>query len=212
MDKKVGIMGGTFNPIHLGHLIIAETAREAFHLDEILFIPTGQPYMKDSSDVLDRKTRVVMTGIAIEDNPFFVLSTIEADKEGNSYSCETITDLKKENPDVDYYFIIGADTLFNMETWKKPEQIFKETTVLVSCRKGQNTNELKNQMKYLANKYECVIKMLPLRNVDISSSDIRNRIKMNQSVRYMLHDNVHAYIKQNKLYTKNPIKTGDNDD
>ena len=107
--KKVGIMGGTFNPIHLGHLIIAEEAFEAYDLDEVLFVPSGISYMKDPSEVLDAKKRVHMTGLAIEDNPHFALSTIEIDRDGNSYSYETLETLRKQNPNTEYYFLVGAD-------------------------------------------------------------------------------------------------------
>ena len=103
--KRVGIMGGTFNPIHLGHLILAENAYEELELDEVLFVPSGNPYMKEYGDVLDAKTRIDLVGEAIEDNCHFALSRIEVDRGGNSYSYETIAALKAENPDTEYFFI-----------------------------------------------------------------------------------------------------------
>ena len=134
--KKVGIMGGTFNPIHLGHLIIAEEAFEAYNLDEVLFVPSGISYMKDPLEVLDAKKRVHMTGLAIEDNPHFALSTIEIDRDGNSYSYETLETLRKQNPNTEYYFLVGADTLFALETWKHPEILLPSCTILVAVRNG----------------------------------------------------------------------------
>ena len=124
--KRVGIMGGTFNPIHLGHLIVAENAYEELKLDEVLFIPSGTPYMKDTAEVLAPKIRISLVGEAIDDNPHFALSTIEVDREGNSYSYETIEALKKANPDTEYFFLVGADSLFAMEEWMHPERIFAE--------------------------------------------------------------------------------------
>ena len=122
--KKVGIMGGTFDPIHNGHLVIAQAALDTMNLDEVLFIPSGTPYLKDLTTVLSKKERVSMTGLAIEDNPGFALSTIEIDREGNSYSYETLEELKKQNPDVEYYFILGADSLLYLEKWKLANFIY----------------------------------------------------------------------------------------
>lgn len=130
--KRVGIMGGTFDPIHLGHLIMAENAYEAFELDEILFVPTGVSYLK--SNVLDAKTRISMIGEAISDNPHFALSTIEVERDGYSYSYETIKELQDANPNTDYFFIVGADSLMYMDKWKNPEQIFAKVPVLVAVR------------------------------------------------------------------------------
>ena len=106
--KKVGILGGTFNPIHIGHLILAEQAYDEYKLDEILFIPTGISHFKDPNVVLDKKKRISMTGGAIDDNPHFALSTIETDRPGNSYTYETLEELKRVNPDTEYYLIVGA--------------------------------------------------------------------------------------------------------
>ena len=103
-NKKVGIMGGTFDPIHYGHLILAQNALDTFSLDEILFVPSGTPWLKESTKVLSKNKRVSMTGMAIEDNPDFALSTIEIDREGNSYSYETVEELKRMQPKTDFYF------------------------------------------------------------------------------------------------------------
>lgn len=196
--KKVGIMGGTFNPIHMGHLILAENAREYFDLDEILFIPSGTPYMKDH--VLDSKTRISMAGIAIEDNAYFALSTLEVDKEGNSYSYETIASLKENNPNTTYYFIVGADSLFSMENWKCPEKIFGECIVLAAIRDGHDRTALEEQIRYLIEKYKGDIRFVPTKCIDISSTDIRERVGENRSIRYMVTDNILSYIQKNKLY------------
>lgn len=198
--KRVGIMGGTFNPIHLGHLIVAENAYEELDLDEVLFIPSGSPYMKEYADILDPKTRISLVGDAIEDNCHFALSTIEVDRGGNSYSYETIATLKAENPDTEYFFMVGADSLFMMEKWMHPEKIFKEVTVAVAVRGGYTPEELDAQIKLLEEKYDTKILKLHSRSVDISATQIRERVKNGQSIRYMTHWRTDAVIKKNRLY------------
>ncbi len=200
MDKKVGIIGGTFNPIHLGHLILAEHALCEFDLDEILFIPTGISHFKDPKIVLDKKKRIAMTGGAIGDNPKFALSTIETDRPGNSYTYETLEELKKANPTTNYYLIVGADSLFQMEEWKNPEIIMNLATILVAARKGQSLKELNSKAEELMEKYSSKIHVLQTPYIDISSTEIRERIKNGKSVRYMITDDTLAYIERFNLY------------
>ena len=196
--KRVGIMGGTFNPIHLGHMIVAECAYESFNLDEVLFVPSGQSYMKEN--VLDPKTRITMTGISIEDNSHFALSTIEVERGGNSYSYETIRDLKASRPDTDFFFIVGADSIMNMDKWKCPEKIFSEVTVLVAVRAGYDKAELEAKIEEFKKSYGADIQMLPITTVDISSTNIRDRVREGKSIRYMVHYKVIEYINKNRIY------------
>ena len=198
--KKVGIMGGTFNPIHLGHLIIAEEAFEAYNLDEVLFVPSGISYMKDPLEVLDAKKRVHMTGLAIEDNPHFALSTIEIDRDGNSYSYETLETLRKQNPNTEYYFLVGADTLFALETWKHPEILLPSCTILVAVRNGVPMEKMQEQASYLEKKFGGSIKLLTTPNIEISSTDIRKRLAENRNVKYFLPDSVLDFINKYDLY------------
>lgn len=197
-NKKVGIMGGTFNPIHIGHLILAESAREYYELDEILFVPSGIPYMKEN--VLDSKTRIHMTGIAIEENPHFALSTIEVDRGGNSYSYETLEYLQEHNPNTQYHFIVGADSLFDIEKWMCPEKIFAACTIIAAIREGHSMIELTQQMEYLREKYNADIRLLPSRSVDISSTDIRDRVRNGDSIRYLVSEQVEKFIHKNHIY------------
>jgi len=201
-NKKTGIMGGTFDPIHYGHLILAQTALEAYDLDEILFVPSGTPWLKDSTKVLSRNKRVSMTGIAIEDNPNFALSTIEIDREGNSYSYETIEELKKEQPDTEFFFILGADSLLEIEKWKHPDRLMAECTLLVAVRDNCDREGLKKQISYLKEKYHANIHILPAKRIDISSSDIRDLVADGKSIRYMLPDQVIKFIEKNHLYER----------
>ena len=200
IKKRVGIMGGTFNPIHFGHLIIAEAAYEAYNLDEVLFVPSGISYMKDPAEVLDAKKRVHMTGLAIEDNPHFALSTIEIDRDGNSYSYETLETLRKQNPNTEYYFLVGSDTLFALETWKHPEILLPSCTILVAVRNGVPMEKMQEQASYLEKKFGGSIKLLTTPNIEISSTDIRKRLAENRNVKYFLPDSVLDFINKYDLY------------
>ena len=200
--KKVGIIGGTFNPIHLGHLIMAERAYEEFELDEILFIPAGVSYFKDQSTVLDKKTRITLTGGAIGDNPHFALSTIECDRAGNSYTYETLEELKRHNPDTQYYLIIGADSLVQMELWQKPENILRDAIILVAKRQGPTTQEFLDKMESIKTKYNADIRIIPCTYIDISSTEIRERVKAGKSIKYLVPEVTENYIRKHHLYEK----------
>lgn len=200
--KKVGIMGGTFDPIHYGHLMLAQSALDTFALDEILFVPSGTPWLKETSKVLSKSKRVSMTGMAIEDNPDFALSTIEIDREGNSYSFETVEELKKQQPLSEFYFILGADSLMNLEHWKCPERLMAECTLLAAVRDDCDMTALKTQIDYLKQKFEARIEILPVERIDISSTRIREMVADGKSVRYMLPDQVIKFIKKNHLYER----------
>lgn len=199
-NKKVGIMGGTFDPIHYGHLILAQNALDTFSLDEILFVPSGTPWLKESTKVLSKNKRVSMTGMAIEDNPDFALSTIEIDREGNSYSYETVEELKRMQPKTDFYFIMGADSLLEIERWKHPDRLMAECTLLVAVRDDCDREGLEKQIIYLTDKYQADIRILPANRIDISSTKIRRMIQEGKSVRYMLPDQVIRFIQKNHLY------------
>jgi len=197
--KKIGIMGGTFDPIHIGHLILAETARDFFALDEILFIPSGSSYMKER--VTDKNIRFQMVSLAIEDHPDFALSDMEVNRVGNSYSYETLQELKKVHPENTYYFIVGADSIFNMESWMKIDLLFKNCIVAVAVREGYSVSELESHIATLSKKYEnCQIQLFTTSRVDISSTDIRRRISEGHSTRYMIPDKVLSFILKNHIY------------
>lgn len=198
--KKVGILGGTFNPIHLAHLMIADAALEAKQLDEVLFIPTGCSYMKNQSEIASNKDRVRMTGLALEDNPNFALSTIEMERDGNTYTYETLLELKSRYPEQEYYLIVGADNLFTMENWKCPEQIFENCKILAAVRGAKKIPDMEKQIAYLTEKYGAEISLLPIKHIDISSTMIREKIAANESVRYILPEKVREYIMKNGLY------------
>lgn len=200
MMKKVGILGGTFNPVHMAHLIIAEVAQEDAGLDDVLFVPSGCSYLKDTSEILPAKDRINMTGLAIEDNPHFALSTIEIDRGGNSYTCDTLMELKERYPDQEYYLILGADNLFTMEEWKDVETVFQNAKILAAVRGSKKRADMEEKIAQLKEKYGADIMLLNVRHVDISSSVVREKVAAGRSIRYMVPEKVREYILKNHLY------------
>ena len=198
--KKVGIIGGTFNPVHLAHLMLAETAYDAMGLDEVLFIPSGCSYMKDDSIIVSAKDRVNMLGLALEDNPHFALSMIEIERQGNSYTCETLRELSEKYPDWELYLIMGADNLFDMETWKNPSEIFHYAHIVAAVRGVKKRPDMEVKMEELEKKYDARITLLPIRHIDISSTAIREKVEKGLSIRYIVPDKVREYIEKHKLF------------
>lgn len=198
--KKTGIMGGTFNPIHMGHLLLAEEARQFCGLDEVIFLPSGNSYMKEPSQIPCGAIRAQMTALAIKENPFFSLSLMEVEREGATYTCETLKELRLRYPFREYYFIIGADNLFSIENWRKPDEIMGNC-ILVAAHRGERTKEeIWEKADELKRKFQADIRLLPSRKLELSSTEIRNRIKEGKSVRYMVPDEVISYINSNRLY------------
>ncbi len=198
--KKIGIMGGTFNPIHFGHLFLAENAFEQIGLDQILFMPSKNPPHKEKPYQVTELQRVEMVSLAIADNPHFALSTFELERNGYTYTADTLTLLKEENPDVEYYFIVGADSLFMMQQWYHPQTVFSLCTVVAAGRNNVEPKMLKQQAEYLRQQYQASIVLLDMPTIQIASEEIRKRIRKQRSIRYYLPDEVIEYINHNKLY------------
>lgn len=195
--KKIGIMGGTFNPIHNGHIIIAGKAFEAAGLDKVLFIPSGNSYMK--SNVLDASKRSEMVKLAIADYPYFEFSELEINRPGNTYTYETLEILTNENPDSEYYFIIGADSLFNIEKWKNPDRIFNLATLICAVRDDYDLANIKEKGEELDNLGAKII-YLDIPKIDISSTNIRENVKCKLSIDDLVPQKVAEYILQERIY------------
>lgn len=198
--KKVGIMGGTFNPIHTGHLILAEHAYEQFQLDSILIMPSKNPPHKLKKDVLSDEIRSTMITLAINDNPHFELSTVELNREGLTYTADTLEYLTAKYPNTDYYFIIGADSLYQMDSWKAPKIIFEHAIILAATRYGLEEEKLNERIHELEHNFKAKINILCTPNMDISSQYIRECLANNKSIKYYVPDKVEEYIKVNQLY------------
>lgn len=202
---KIGIMGGTFNPIHKGHLMLGEYAYRNFELDEIWFMPNGNPPHKDNPDLLDNtEVRKDMVCLAIADVPYFKLCDYEITRTGKSYSYETMEHFKAIYPEHEFYFIIGADSLFSIEKWKNPERLLKVVTMLAAYRDDADTSEVMNtQIQFLNQKYSSDIRLLQTPVLPISSQEIRSTISANDrwtAEELMLPETVAAYIRQHQLY------------
>lgn len=198
--KKIGIMGGTFNPIHIGHLILGQTALEQFQLDKVLFMPTKNPPHKRYDNIVDDAIRAEMVLIAIKDNPYFELSTFEMDREGITYTADTLTQLTKQNPDEEYYFIVGADSLFYIDRWKDPATIFKLSRLLAAVRGQASNKDMLRKIEELNETFHASVELLNSPNIDISSSEIRERIQNGMDIQYYVMPDVARYIQSNNLY------------
>ena len=199
--KRIGIMGGTFDPVHIGHLILGETAYEQFQLDKVLFMPAGNPpHKKERKDRASDEQRTEMVRKAIASNPHFELSMEEMGQHGYTYTYRTLENLKSQNPDTEYFFILGADSLYDLETWKEPSRILGACTVLVATRNHTSSQRLDEKIAELEEKYQGKIEKLNSLNIDISSKQIRCWIQQQRSLAYYVPEEVIAYIRENNIY------------
>lgn len=198
--KRIGIMGGTFNPIHNGHLAIAQAAKEQFSLEKVLFMPSGVPYMKNLQEVLPASVRCEMTALAIREIPYFEVSDIEAVTEGNTYTYRTLEKLKSLHPDTDYHFILGADSLLAIEKWKNPNRIFQNCIILAAARNDKPQTDMETQIAHLKEKFNARISILENDFIDISSSLIRKLVHNRASINGLVPPSIEEYISIHKLY------------
>ncbi len=201
MRRKVGIMGGTFDPIHIGHLILGESAFEQFGLEKVLFMPSGNPPHKQNRvGRASNEQRVEMVRRAIESNPHFELSLEEMHEQGYNYTKETLERLTALHPDIEYYFIMGADSLLSFETWKDPERISALCILAVAVRDHLSAKKLTEQIDHLQGLFQADIRKLESPNIDISSQMVREWIAAGHSCRYYLPDRVIDYIEEQGIY------------
>ncbi|NTW05861.1 MAG: nicotinate-nucleotide adenylyltransferase [Peptococcaceae bacterium] len=200
--KKIGIMGGTFDPIHYGHLVTAEIARHSFGLERVIFIPAGIPPHKDNSAVADYLHRFNMLKIAIESNSYFELSDIEIERQGPSYTFDTVSCLKEIWPATEFYFISGADAVLEILTWHRASDLLEICFFIAATRPGFSLENLKSVLKALSAEYIDKILLLEVPALAISSSDIRHRVGLGLPIKYLLPEKVERYIFDNSLYQK----------
>ena len=203
MKEKIGLFGGSFNPIHTGHLLLAESARDQYELDRVLFIPTGNNPFKISLDDISREHRLNMVELAIKDNPYFEVMTHEIDQTGITYTIDTIEEIKKSFPNSDFYFITGADLMFEITLWKGAPELLKSVKFITTFRPGYSHEKLDARIEELQEIYDASIYKLYSSEMDITSSEIRSRVKNGYSIRYLLPEAVEEYIYKEKLYLPN---------
>lgn len=188
MKKRVGIVGGTFDPPHLGHLIMANEVKQALHLDEIRFMPNKIPPHKVRNSRVTNDDRKKMISLSIQDQPYFLLDLIEFEREGPSYTFDTVSLLKKREPDIDFYFIIGADMIEYLPNWYRVEELIQMIKFVGVNRPGHS-----HQTKY-------PIQFIEIPDINLSSTLIRTKVKNKQSIKYLVVDEVMNYIKEHNLY------------
>lgn len=190
---NIGIYGGTFNPPHVGHLIVAEQVRSELNIDEIMFIPSFiSPHKQEGESELSEH-RLAMTKLAVKDNPHFSCSDIEVAKKDTSFTIHTLEQLKIKNPTHTFYIIIGMDNYLTFHLWKEPNRLLQSATLVVMNRPGypRQVNEIFGTKNTI---------FIDVPNIDISSSNIRRRVKENRSIQYLVPKNVEKYILTNRLY------------
>lgn len=197
---RLGIMGGTFDPIHIGHLACAEQVRDVFGLDGVVFMPAGDPWMKKGKGVTDAEMRYAMVRLAVADNPHFDASRLEIDRAGETYTVDTLRALRAHYPEnVELYFISGADAVFNILKWRDSDEIGKLARLVVVTRPGYILNDARR--KYMRT-HASIFHMssIEVTALSISSTDLREKVKKGRSIRYLVPQPVAEYIEQHDLY------------
>ncbi len=196
-----GVFGGTFNPIHVGHLLVAEETRAVLDLEEVIFVPTGRPWMKGSDDLAEAADRWAMVNLAIASNPAFVASRVDLDRPGPSYAVDTLHDLKRgQSGPCGFFFIMGMDSLEGLPKWKEPEAMLRMCKIAVVTRPNHDRQaalaNLAQRLPQVADRVVFVDGLF----IDISSTDIRRRCREGRSIKYRVPEAVEAYIHERGLY------------
>jgi nicotinate-nucleotide adenylyltransferase len=196
MSRRIGVMGGTFDPIHHGHLVAAEEARWQFDLDRVVFLPTGQPWQKPVG-VSPAEDRYRMAAIATASNPAFTVSRLEIDHPGPTYTVDSLRRLRAEQPEgTRLFFITGADAVLQLLTWKDPDQVLALAEFLAATRPGFDLDSLVDQVPGAAGR----VHRMDIPALAISGSDLRGRVARGAPIRYLVPDEVARYISEHGLY------------
>lgn len=205
MDEKqperIGIFGGTFDPIHYGHLLAAQSAAEEFCLDRVIFLPTGQSPHKPCHQVTNPILRCGMVQAAIRDNPSFALSSMEAENPGIHYTYRTLQEFGRIYPNARLYFIMGEDSMDDFALWKHPQEICRLAVILVAAR-HDGMSRLDAKIEAFSKEYGADAHMLHAPNFSVSSREIRSRIRAGKSVQYMIPKEAAAWILEHSLYAE----------
>lgn len=196
----IGVFGGAFNPIHCGHLLIAEYIRVEFKLEKVIFVPAGKPPHKQEEDLEISQHRYNMVCRAISQNPFFEVSEVEINRSGITYTSDTLEELAALYPGEELGFICGADSILNLTTWHNINKIFQLATLIVAGRPNTPDVEFQNMVRWFRDQYDAKILYASTPFIEISSTQIRERLKNGLSIRYMVPDEVLSYIQLHMLY------------
>jgi len=195
------ILGGTFDPIHYGHITTGEEILKKTEVEKVIFIPSGQPPHKGDRVVTESRHRGAMTELAVKGRKNFVYSSVEIDRRGKTYTIDTIKQLRKElGDDKKFYFVMGADAMLLIDTWKNSSELLRICSFIAVTRPGYDTREFISFVEDLKKRQECDIKIMEIPAVDISSSEIRERISKGKSISDLVPKNVEKYIADNGLY------------
>ncbi|MCY4579373.1 MAG: nicotinate-nucleotide adenylyltransferase [Chloroflexi bacterium] len=195
---RIGVFGGTFDPIHMGHLIVAEDALAALELDKVLFIPAGQPWFKSYRQITEAHHRLAMVRLAVADNPCFDVSAVEIERSGPSYTVDTLAELRDQHEDADLVVILGVDALREIDRWHQPRRLFELASVVGMARPGAalDPSVLNAAIPGASGRMRLVDSTI----IDISGTEIRRRVSEGKSVRYRVPAAVERYIEENGLY------------
>lgn len=199
---KIGILGGTFNPPHLGHIYMAKMAAADFSLDKVILLPVGSPPHKKDISIADSMHRLNMLEIIKGDDPNLVISDIEIKRQGYTYTVDTLTALSETIKNAVFYYLIGEDTLYELETWKNYKTVFSMTEFICIPRPGKDNRDIKEKLKYFKNKYNKTIALSPHTGPDISSTEIRRLISLGKDTDGLIPEQLRRYIDDNKLYRR----------
>jgi len=198
---KLGILGGTFNPIHNGHIQMANYAIKNYKLDNIFILPSGQPPHKDKMELINAYERYEMCLLAVMHYDNIMVESLEIERNGKTYTFDTLSQLRKQyGINNQIYYIVGGDTLLNLHSWKMAKEVFKMTTFIVFLRKGYNNKEIITQSDLLKKEYNANILLDYSEILDVSSTEIRKRISQNISISNLVSKEVEQYIYEHKIY------------
>ncbi len=201
----IGLMGGTFDPIHFGHLRAAEEVLQGFGLEKVIFIPAGEPPHKSSDNVSSKLHRYKMTELAVRSNPNFEVSTVEIEREGLSYTVDTLSRLRQEHGDsTAFYYIVGLDAIAKIMTWKDPSRLFKLSNFVAVSRPGYSLSFLTDLRETLGDTFLSKIHVFSTTLLAIASTEIRRMVRCGESIRYLVPVQVMDYIEKERLYLPVP--------
>lgn len=204
MVKRLGIYGGTFDPVHIGHLMVAEMSRQECGLARVLFIPANHPPHKRNKSISPNNYRLEMIKLAIKSNPYFEVNDMEFKRQGVSYTVDTLRDLRRiYSKQWELWMIIGGDTLLELDTWKDAGEIIKMCNFAIYMRPNFSADRCKAKAESIHRQWDTKIEFIQAPMIEISSTDIRSRVAQGKSIRYMVPYSVEEYIMNKELYLEN---------